>query len=212
VRGNLIVLLLFLFVTGNQGFANENLSKPLQVDLPVLQKNNSVPIKSPVIEVGIKPLKKTLPLIEHNYLLENRINLLEKQLIEQASLLKLLNNKNSVSSTENASMDFAQWTGILLGSVAIILTVLGIVIAIFSFIGYQKVKDNTEKVAKEVAEKSVIENIHKTTHDELLKVFSDNFLEKDEGKQVHKFLLDAVAKVVYRGIGTNPSWENGGDN
>lgn len=215
IRGSLIFLLLFLFVSGNQSFANDNLSKPLQENLPVVPENSSAPFNSPVVdetELSIKPQKENDHIIEHNYQLESRIKLLETQLIEQSYLLKLLNNKSSISSAQSSSMDFAQWSGILLGSVAIILTVLGVVIAIFSFIGYQKVKDNTEKVAKEVAEKSVSENIHKTTHDELLKVFSNDFLEKEEGKQVHKFLLDAVAKVVYRGIGANPRWENGDDN
>jgi hypothetical protein len=48
---------------------------------------------------------------------------------------------------ESNGMTFAVWTGILLAAVAVIVTTLAVITAVFSFFGYKQILSNTEKIA-----------------------------------------------------------------
>ena len=50
-----------------------------------------------------------------------------------------------------SGMSFEQWAGVLLGAVAVIVTVLGVGIAIFSFFGYQEIMRRSKELASEMA-------------------------------------------------------------
>ncbi|EIC5005006.1 hypothetical protein K9798_004750, partial [Salmonella enterica] len=105
--------------------------------------------------------------------------------------------RNKVTSLENSSgMNFAVWTGILLASVAVILTVLGIAMAVFSFFGYKKIMDSVKDVATTISttEAAIVsERLAPTvTEDVLLKLI--------EGRSFDKIIYEAVQKVTYRGI------------
>lgn len=93
-------------------------------------------------------------------------------------------------------MNFAVWTGILLASVAVILTVLGIAMAVFSFFGYKKIMDSVKEVATTISttEAAIVsERLAPTvTEDVLLKLI--------EGRSFDKIIYEAVQKVTYRGI------------
>lgn len=93
-------------------------------------------------------------------------------------------------------MSFEEWAGILLASVAIILTVLAVVIALVSFYGYRKIISSANEIATnksiEIASCLVKEKIHETTKIELVNLF--------EGNKLDDFLLEAAGKVIYRGI------------
>ena len=126
----------------------------------------------------------------------------QSHLKKQTELIENLSNQNE-------SMDYAQWSSIMLASVALILTVLGIVLAVFSFIGYQKVLDSAKTTATEVAGREVVNKIHETTKSELENLFSKQAMSDSDSNEykklepIRKFLLDAVAKVIYRGISLN---------
>ncbi|HFF9478269.1 TPA: hypothetical protein ACGFA2_001990 [Serratia marcescens] len=105
--------------------------------------------------------------------------------------------RDKISSLENTSgMNFAVWTGILLASVAVILTVLGIAMAVFSFFGYRKIMDSVKEVATTISttEAAIVsERLAPTvTEDVLLKLI--------EGRSFDKIIFEAVQKVTYRGI------------
>lgn len=199
-------------ISSNVSLADELLNKPFATDQMVASSIQSKESQSSFTPNSDETSDITKLLFKKTHMLESQVSSLEKQLIDQTYLIKELSNKRDAQRSEAASVDFAQWSGILLGSVAIILTVLGIVIAIFSFIGYQKVKDSTEAAARDVAVQSVKDNIHKTTREELLEIFSRDGENKKENENIQKFLLDAVSKIIYRGIGTNQSWDDGSDN
>ena len=110
----------------------------------------------------------------------------QKDEIHSLKLL-ILNIKN------DEKVSFAEWSGILLASVAIILTVLGLVIAVFSFFGYKKMINSAEETARIKAEEIILSKIHETTESELIKLF--------EGNKLDQVLTNAAAKVIYRGIG-----------
>lgn len=116
---------------------------------------------------------------------------IEKQDVEIEELKKAL-----IESRSNDEMTFEEWTGILLASVAIILTALAVVIAIVSFYGYKKIinsaNDIATKKSTEVTTEIVKNQIHETTKVELVSLFEDERLDE--------FLLEAAGKVIYRGI------------
>lgn len=100
----------------------------------------------------------------------------------------------------SSGMNFAVWTGLLLACVAIILTTLGVVMAIFSFLGYKKItrsardistvisKNVAEEVARDIAEKIAPH----VTESVLVKLFEENKFDQ--------VIKDAVEVVIYRGI------------
>jgi len=49
----------------------------------------------------------------------------------------------------NSNLEFPIWISIVLGCVAILVTVLGVIVAILSIFGYQKIKDSATKIAEE---------------------------------------------------------------
>lgn len=49
----------------------------------------------------------------------------------------------------NTNLEFPVWISIVLGGVAILVTVLGVIVAILSIFGYQKIKDSATKIAEE---------------------------------------------------------------
>ncbi|WP_346534914.1 hypothetical protein [Acinetobacter sp. 8_A20231192] len=49
----------------------------------------------------------------------------------------------------NTNLEFPVWISIFLGCVAILVTVLGVIVAILSIFGYQKIKDSATKIAEE---------------------------------------------------------------
>lgn len=105
--------------------------------------------------------------------------------------------RDKISSLENSSgMNFAVWTGILLASVAVILTVLGIAMAVFSFFGYKKIMDSVKEVATTISttEAAIVsERLAPTVTEGVL-------LKLIEGRSFDKIIFEAVQKVTYRGI------------
>ncbi|MND42364.1 hypothetical protein D3C80_331370 [compost metagenome] len=58
--------------------------------------------------------------------------------------LELANQKET-----NSNLEFPVWISIVLGCVAVLVTVLGVIVAILSIFGYQKIKDSATKIAEE---------------------------------------------------------------
>ncbi len=84
------------------------------------------------------------------------------------------------SSTQKSKMGFNEWAGVLLGSVAVIVTVLGVGIAIFSFFGYREIMRRSKEIATEQAKEEISKQMRDGGFDETIK--------------------DAVNKITYRGI------------
>lgn len=196
---SIILVLLLILINPTLAFANN----PQLHELRPIVSESSAPLS---ISKTNQSSADRLVLIEllqkQNAKLSEKVNLLENDLKKQTELIENLSNQNE-------SMDYAQWSSIMLASVALILTVLGIVLAVFSFIGYQKVLDSAKATATEVAGKEVVDKIHETTKSELENLFSKQAMSDSDSNEykklepIRKFLLDAVAKVIYRGISLN---------
>lgn len=130
------------------------------------------------------------------YITENELSAMRDLISSQQNKIEALDAKlNSVKVDDG--MNFAIWTGILLASVAIILTVLGIVMALFSFFGYKKIKNSVPVLATNtstVVATSVAEKLAPiVTEKVLVKLLEDGSFDK--------VINDAVANVTFRGIG-----------
>lgn len=85
-----------------------------------------------------------------------------KSLIEQQNAIitsmqsEQLKLKNKLQHYENQA-NFSTWVGTLLACVTIIVTVLGVVVAIISFFGFKHVKDSAKNAAEEISEKTASE-------------------------------------------------------
>jgi len=125
----------------------------------------------------------------------------EQEPLTQLQQQKINELEIKVNKIDNSGgMNFAVWTGILLAAVAIILTALGVVMAIFSFLGYKKIMNSvhdiatsiSENVAKEVAKEIAEDLTPGVTEGVLIKLF--------EEKRFDKVINQAVEKIIYRGI------------
>ena len=128
--------------------------------------------------------------------LDEEIKGLQEALELQTRKSETLQNKLEEIGNFKSDLNFAAWAGMLLTVVAIILTVFGLVIAVFSFFGYSKIMSRAEEISAErsenVAERVTLERVHHTTKEELIRMF--------ENEELDDFLTDAAAKVIYRGI------------
>jgi hypothetical protein len=110
---------------------------------------------------------------------------------------QILHMQEKIDKLEDSSgLNFAVWTGILLTSVAVILTALGIVMALFSFLGYKKMI----KSAKDAATKISIEKASEVTEQLAPEVTESVLLKLINQGNFDTLIFDAVQKVTYRGI------------
>lgn len=92
---------------------------------------------------------QNLALIERNELLEQRI-----------VTLMMLQDDNGVQTRDSDSnVTFAIWISILLGCVAVIVTTLGVGLAVFSFFGYRETMRRSAEIAKDTAAETAIQEI-----------------------------------------------------
>ncbi|MEY0728100.1 hypothetical protein AB7254_05385 [Providencia rettgeri] len=110
---------------------------------------------------------------------------------------QILHLQEKINKIEDSSgLNFAIWSGILLTSVAVILTALGIVMAVFSFFGYKKMinsaKESATKISTEKASEVTEKLAPEVTESVLLKLM-------DQGN-FDTLIFEAVQKVTYRGI------------
>lgn len=137
-----------------------------------------------------------------------RLLLINSQLEEKVTQLSREVESLSVTPPQSngISDDRFGYAAVLLTSVAVIVTALGVVIAILSLIGYAKIKSTTKKAAEDAAKAVVLEKINQTVSAELIEIFSEENLNIDqEGEEksaspIRKVILEAVAKVIYRDI------------
>jgi len=123
------------------------------------------------------------------------ISALQSSITEQKE--KNINFQKKLDTIENSSgLNFAVWSGIILTSVAVLLTILGITIAVFSFFGYRKVMNSARDAAKQsskIEASKVAERLApKLTEQILLKLIEKGSFDK--------IIQQSIEKVTYRGI------------
>ncbi|GCF91105.1 hypothetical protein [Shewanella sp. M-Br] len=103
-----------------------------------------------------------------------------------------LTQKNLESFKQQNSTSWVDWVGILLASVAAIVTTFGVFIAFFSFYGYRKIIEETKKIAAEKTKETLPEILPNYTKNELIELI--------ESGTFNAVIENAVLKITYRGI------------
>ena len=124
------------------------------------------------------------------------VELLEAQIKLQSEQIELLKAELAkLRVPENHDL-----TAIILTGVAVIVTTLGVLIAILSIYGYRNIKTDSMKNARAAA----IDTVSKITPEEISKSLQNLM----EGKGFNKLISDAVEKAAYRGINLDDEDEN----
>ncbi len=153
------------------------------------KSSDSVPKKEQIDNSQILDAQKEI--------VDERIKNLESTIFGQKELIEKLEWKlDSLNKKpETGEMNFSIWSSILLGSVAVIVTVLGVGIAILSFIGYRElIQKGTESAKLIAAERTKLE--------------FDQFIA--DGK-LDAVIAEGINRIVYRGIASGQN-DDDGDN
>ena len=86
------------------------------------------------------------------------------------------------------SISFSSWASFLLTSVAVIVTVLGVVIALISFVGYREIKVQANAIATKAAEDQVKEKLHGIAIEEFGKLIDQGAFNKQLNSAVDMIL------------------------
>lgn len=150
-------------------------------ELKLIKENLTEHVDSTITLADSKTTKNTLTLNE-------KVTAIEVQLTKFSKELEAL-RVNGVN--DSLDMNFSVWAGILLASVAVLVTTLGVVIAIGSVFGYKKIMDSSRKEAERV------------TKIELTKVAKNEIKERIERGEFNSLITDAVDRVAFGNINSN---------
>ncbi|MFT6507043.1 hypothetical protein [Colwellia polaris] len=118
--------------------------------------------------------------------LENQILSLKKQLYQVKSNVDASDNSSSIAS-------------VLLTAVAVIVTTLGVIIAVITFIGYKDIVQRAEDKAREITASL----INKTANDEMTRLIDSGAFESH--------ITQAVDRVVYKDLYADEELTNDDD-
>lgn len=107
-------------------------------------------------------------------LYDAKLLLLEKSVKDLKQELALIHSATDEEDSSFWDSTFLTWTGILLACVAIIVTALGVMIALLAIVGYRDVISKAEKKAADIAEIILLKQVNDGAFD---KIINDN-LEK----------------------------------
>lgn len=119
--------------------------------------------------------------------LSQLVTLLERNTVVQDQILQALldqERRNAISNQGSAVATFPVWTSILLGCVAVIVTTLGVGLAIFSFFGYRETMRRSSEIAENTSAAIAREEIVKR-------------MENGDFKET---IEEAIDRVAFRGF------------
>ncbi len=173
-------LLLVIGVTFLAPLSFANTTEKPEIVRPLLHQTQETKLSDEKLENALSKINELQALIQTQ---NQSIKKLNEQIIE-------VQKKNS------GGMSFEVWTGILLACAALLLTIVGVGIALISIFGYQKIvglsSDAAEKIAREVATQTSADTMHHAITKELIKLIDERKLEP--------MIKDAVEAFSYRGL------------
>ena len=107
-----------------------------------------------------------------------------------------LSNLKKEGVNKSLDMNFSVWTGILLTCVAVIVTTLGVVIAIGSVFGYKKIMDSSRQEAERIATL------------EANKVAKEEVAKRINNGEFNALVIEAVDRVAFGNINSNTSLDD----
>lgn len=156
-------------------------------------------------DLVLNPLLKKIESFESNF--NNYVTDTSKQTEQLESIIRLQNEKinflnlrvEQLSAPTKNQKDFSGWISILLGCVAIIVTVLGVIIALLSFVGYKTAIKKAEDKATEIASITAAEIATATA----VKIATTEIEKRVEDGSFNPVIEEAVQKLAYDTISTS---------
>lgn len=75
----------------------------------------------------------------------------QKKYIEQLEISNAKAFKEIDKLSSNKGVDYSAWVSILLASIGVLVTVVGVMIALISFVGYKNFKESTKEAAEKIS-------------------------------------------------------------
>lgn len=128
---------------------------------------------------------------------QNRVSQLEAEIkTQQNSIAKLNAELKAFTDSRSDGMSFEVWTGILLACSALLLTILGIGIALLSIFGYRKIvrssSESAQKIATKVAQETSVATANEATSTELQRLIKMGAF--------NAVIREAIETISYRGL------------
>lgn len=119
---------------------------------------------------------------------------------------KLINEVNGVKG--DAKVDYSGWTSILLACVGIIITVMSVILALISIIGYRNFRKSIElsvkKISTEVAKQETVIQIDAVAKKELVRLIDEGALAKHLESAVDMIFLRRKPELKDSGFDKYP--------
>ena len=144
-------------------------------------KDAVVPIKQSAEEMQSTPLNQ-----------EELILLIEKQ---NETIQKITSDVQKIQYRDNG-ITFPIWTSILLGCVAILVTVLGVIIAIISFVGYRNFEQSAKKTSEQISEATATRIAQDVADQTINQVAKDELARLIDEGELTRHLESAVDMIV----------------
>ncbi|WJG21997.1 hypothetical protein [Vibrio furnissii] len=140
------LLISFLFVysgyTSSTTVSKDALSRSSDFETSDQVSQSALEAKIPVPSDPIQVSKESLIAI----IMEQKKHI---EQLESSQTNKFEENRNLPSSTE---FNYSAWVSILLASIGVLVTVVGVMIALISFVGYKNFKESTKEAAEKISE------------------------------------------------------------
>ena len=134
-----------------------------------------------------------------NIEIDKKIEELEKLISSQKNEISNLKNKIAENSGDH-SMTFAVWAGIILAAVAVLVTILGVCLAIFSFFGYRNIMTSAQSIATEKASEKATEVATDVANNITPDATKQVLIRLIEDGKFNQIIRNEVETVTYRGI------------
>lgn len=163
-----LFIVLFTLISTAEALGAEVAPASSAQSLAVVQQKPSGLINSEVSDIVSQQLEALK--VENNLLKQKVSTLAESQ-----------NAKAQLQNSSNDSVTFPIWTSILLGCVAVIVTTLGVGLAIFSYFGYREAMRRSAEIAKDTA----------------AEVAKSEIIRKMENGDFKKVIEEAIDRVAF---------------
>lgn len=206
-----LIAFMFVTLTTSSLCLAENISSTADNDISVT--NGMIPdIQNLALESDTHDIKNTISitltseqklkyLVDQNHLLKREIESLKKEIsYKNGAFTKEL----EIATKNSSSLNITWWVSILLACVGIGITVLGIMLAVLTFIGYKNLERRViSESSRKAAEKA----------DETVKLMVDESVEKTILKMISeekfdKYFKNLIEQLSYSGISLGNPFDN----
>lgn len=140
------LLISFLFVysgyTSSTPVSKDTLSRSSDSETFYQMSQSGLEAKIPVSSNSMQVSKESLMAI----IME------QKKYIEQLESSQANNFKENRKLPSSTEFNYSAWVSILLASIGVLVTVVGVMIALISFVGYKNFKESTKEAAEKISE------------------------------------------------------------